>query len=101
MEYGNMLGQAQAQYAGAAGLQQQNTVQPTSLTSDMTRACGRISEMLTRLAKIADSLHGGQPHPADINKNPSPTPSLRRELDVMHQLLSECEGEVVRIEQRL
>jgi len=84
------IGQAQAQ-----------TQTATSLNGDLNRACGRVTEMLSRLVKIADQLHGGQPRPPDINKIPSPTPSLRRELDLVHQLLSECESEITRIEGRL
>ena len=102
MEFGQGqagMANAQMQYAGTLG--QQAGVPTTSLSSDMNRACGRAGEMLSRLIKIADSLHGGTPRPADINKNPQPTPSFRRELDVLHQILSECEGEIVRIESRL
>lgn len=93
-DYG--VGQVTSQFQGGTP-----ATQATSLNGDLSRACGRASEMLTRLAKIADALHGGVPRPADINKNPQPTPSIRRELDALHQVLAECETEVQRIESRL
>jgi hypothetical protein len=53
--------------------------------------------------KLGDALHGSQPREAGSLKRaaPEPVPTVRRNLDRIHALVCDVDGELQRIEARL
>lgn len=76
---------------------------PQRLTGDLEHLLSRLSEARGRLDKIGDQLHGSAPE-AVGNALAAPPPStmtLRRYIDLSHEVLTRIEQEIGRIEDRL
>lgn len=74
------------------------------LISETTQINSRLMDMVSRLSKIADSLHGPVPREAGNTAGESKPPAsnnLRRNIDSSFVLLSQCDNEIERIESRL
>ena len=73
----------------------------SSLINDGQQLDNRLGEILSRIDKIGDALHGSEPRDAGVSA-PQPTASnLRRVVDAAHELASRIESALNRVEARL
>jgi len=80
---------------------QSTAAKALSLMDDTASICNRLSEIKQRLSKIADALHGPQPHDAGTKAElPSPN-NIRRNVDTAFSFIGNVEEEIARIEAKL
>lgn len=71
------------------------------MLGDVNRHCDSLTEILGRLSKIGDSLHGPEPREANVPTPASPVVSVRHELNRAEALAQRIHSELTRIEHRL
>jgi hypothetical protein len=71
------------------------------MAADTERLCENLSEVLARLAKVSDLLHGPEPRDASAAKAPAPVSSVRANINSAFQLIDRIAVELSRIEARL
>lgn len=86
-----------------AGSVQNVASPPSSLLSDTASINGRLREAVDRLVKIGDQLHGSQPRDAGASQvgKPEPVPTLRRNVDLIAELIGDLENEISRVGNRI
>ena len=82
-------------------VQADNPKELPSLMNDGERLNGRLREIAQRVEKVADTLHGSTPRDAGAKPGAPIANSLRRNIDVGNDIVSDIETELNRIEQRL
>jgi hypothetical protein len=88
-------------YETAAQGSQANPQPPQSLTDDGVRIVTRLDQMLGRLFKMGNQLHGSRLCDAGAKAEVRPEPNIRRLVDDAHALIHQCESELDHIESRL
>ena len=74
--------------------------QNASLMADSGRLNSRLHDICERLEKVADTLHGSSPRDASGGV-PTPSNSVRRNIDSAHENIQEIESILDRIESHL
>jgi hypothetical protein len=78
------------------------TPKTSSLIQDGSHQVTQLQEVCSRIQKIGDMLHGSSPR--DVGGKPEqvePAPTMRRNVDKLNALLSQCAHELDRVEQQL
>ncbi len=73
-----------------------------SLISDSAEVTKMLHDVLARISKVGDQLHGPEPRDAGVEKGaPEPIPTVRRNIDKAMQVLHRISDELSRVESRI
>lgn len=73
----------------------------SSLIADTSRICDQLTDILARVVKLGDALHGPEPREASAAPPPSPVVSQRHEINRADGLAASISMALGRIESRL